>query len=69
MNNILIYLYLFYYLKLQIITLAELAYDDPYLRPPNADFVKIAEIDHHYPITKVLWEPFRVSFIDYAEYV
>ncbi|GBB84504.1 hypothetical protein RclHR1_11070002 [Rhizophagus clarus] len=44
--------------KLQIITLAELAYDD-YVRTPNADFVKIAETDHHYPITKVLWEPFR----------
>ncbi|CAG8540938.1 13118_t:CDS:2 [Funneliformis caledonium] len=45
--------------KLQIITLSELAYDDPYLRPSNTDFVKIAETDHHYPITKVLWEPFR----------
>ncbi|CAG8509607.1 8538_t:CDS:2 [Ambispora leptoticha] len=45
--------------KLQIITLAELAYDDPYQRPPNVDFVKIAEIDHQYPITKVLWEPYK----------
>lgn len=65
MSNILIFFYLiyFYLLKLQIITLAELAYDDPYLRPPNADFVKIAETDHHYPITKVLWEPFRVSLL------
>ncbi len=49
--------------KLQIITLSELAYEDPYLRPSNADFVKIAETDHDYPITKVLWEPFRVSFV------
>lgn len=55
-TNVLLYL-----LKLQIITLAELAYDD-YVRTPNTDFVKIAEADHHYPITKVLWEPFRVSF-------
>jgi hypothetical protein len=28
---------------------------------PNSpyDFVKVAEADHEYPITKVLWEPLR----------
>ncbi|CAG8696779.1 1583_t:CDS:2 [Gigaspora margarita] len=45
--------------KLQIITLSEFAYDDPYHRNPNVDLVKIAETDHRYPITKVLWEPFK----------
>ncbi|CAG8579196.1 7577_t:CDS:2 [Cetraspora pellucida] len=45
--------------KLQIITLSEFAYDDPYYRNPNVDLVKIAEVDHRYPITKVLWEPYK----------
>lgn len=31
----------------------ELGANSPY------DFVKIAEADHEYPITKVLWEPLR----------
>ncbi|CAG8607312.1 2041_t:CDS:2 [Diversispora eburnea] len=47
--------------KLQIITLAELAYDNPYNRVSNVDFVKVAEIDQDYPITKVLWEPYKDS--------
>lgn len=25
----------------------------------NADFVKIAEADHHYPLTKFLWSPYK----------
>ncbi|CAJ0753646.1 15829_t:CDS:2 [Entrophospora sp. SA101] len=46
--------------KIEIITLSELAYDDPYLpRPMASDFVRIAEADHRYPITKVLWEPYK----------
>ncbi|CAG8536572.1 5298_t:CDS:2 [Racocetra fulgida] len=45
--------------KLQIITLSEFAYDDSYYRNPNVDLVKIAETDHRYPITKVLWEPYK----------
>ncbi|CAG8483235.1 609_t:CDS:2 [Paraglomus occultum] len=43
--------------KLQIIALSDTVYDDPYQRPSTGDFIKIAEVDHHYPITKVLWEP------------
>ncbi|KAG9295877.1 hypothetical protein G9A89_006616 [Geosiphon pyriformis] len=47
--------------KLQIITLPDLAHVDPYYRSPHADFVKVAETDHQYPITKVLWEPYKPS--------
>ena len=32
---------------------SELGPNSPY------DFIKIAEADHEYPITKVLWEPLR----------
>ncbi|CAJ0833024.1 2576_t:CDS:2 [Entrophospora sp. SA101] len=52
--------------KLQIITLAELAHDDSYYHRQysNSDFVKIAETDYHYPITKVLWEPYKGGLND-----
>lgn len=56
------------YIKIEIITLSELAYDDPYLpRPMASDFVRIAEADHQYPITKVLWEPYKVSICNYND--
>ncbi|CAJ0756919.1 3278_t:CDS:2 [Entrophospora sp. SA101] len=47
--------------KLEIISLAEPSTydDDSYYHRSNIDFVKIAEADHHYPITKVLWEPYK----------
>ncbi|CAG8501299.1 10212_t:CDS:2 [Acaulospora morrowiae] len=41
--------------KLQIITSA----DQSFHRSPGVDFVKVAEIDHDYPITKILWEPYK----------
>ena len=36
-------------------------------RPVATDFVRIAEADHQYPITKVLWEPYKVSICNYND--
>ena len=45
--------------KLQIVTRSDLV-DDMYASQ-HSDFAVLAETDSYYPITKVLWEPYKVS--------
>ena len=35
------------------------------LMDKSADFVKVAETEHHYPITKLLWSPYKVMHMFY----
>ncbi|KAG0168765.1 ddb1 and cul4 associated factor 7 [Apophysomyces sp. BC1034] len=48
-------------LALQVITRTDLMFNEPNRRTAQPDFMPLAEVDSHYPITKVLWEPRRSS--------
>ena len=47
--------------KLQVLSLNSLSESAPVGPNSPYDFIKVAEADHEYPITRVLWEPLRAG--------